>query len=200
MTELFFGPVAIWFGIPAVVGTAFFLFRMALMLVGGDADADVDVGGVDLDAGDVDVDSGDSGESTAAFKVLSVQAIASFLMGFGWGGLGAYRGSGWSPTTSVIVAIAAGSLMMWVLGMLLKWVYGLQSSGNVPMYQALEAEGTVYTQIPAAGEGSGQVRVVIGDRERYYKALSAGEAVSTGSQVRVVSVNEDDNSVTVTEV
>ena len=32
--------------------------------------------------------------STYAFKVLSVQAIAAFLMGFGWGGLGAFRGGG----------------------------------------------------------------------------------------------------------
>ena len=195
MMDLFFGPVTVWFGIPAVLGTVFFTLRMMLMLIGGDADADMDV---ELEAGDVD--SGDTSDSTMAFRVFSVQAIAAFMMGFGWGGLGAIRGSGWSIGVALGVATATGLAMMWFLGALLKFVYGLQSSGNLPIYQALEAEGSVYAQIPAAGEGRGEVRVVIGDRERYYKAISAGPAVPTGAQVRVVSVDENDNSVTVTEV
>lgn len=198
MSDLFFGPIAVWFTIPALVGTVFFTLRTAMMLIGGDVDADVDVGvDVDFDA-DVAADAAEGSDSTAAFKVLSIQAIAAFLMGFGWGGLGAFSGSGWSPTVSVLVALAAGLAMMWVLGVLLRFVYGMQSTGNVPMYQALEAEGRVYAQIPAAGAGKGEVRVVIGDRERYYKATSDGAALPTGARVRVVSVNEDDNSVTVT--
>lgn len=198
MSDLFFGPIAVWFTIPALVGTVFFTLRTAMMLIGGDMDADVDVGvDVEFDA-DVAADAAEGSDSTAAFKVLSIQAIAAFLMGFGWGGLGAFSGSGWSPTVSVLVALAAGLAMMWVLGVLLRFVYGMQSTGNVPMYQALEAEGRVYAQIPAAGAGKGEVRVVIGDRERYYKATSDGAALPTGARVRVVSVNEDDNSVTVT--
>jgi membrane protein implicated in regulation of membrane protease activity len=181
-----------------LVGTVFFTLRTAMMLIGGDVDADVDVGvDVEFDAADADM-AAEGSDSTAAFKVLSIQAIAAFLMGFGWGGLGAFSGSGWSPTVSVLVALVAGLAMMWVLGALLRFVYGMQSTGNVPMYQALEAEGRVYAQIPPAGAGKGEVRVVIGDRERYYKATSDGAALPTGARVRVVSVNEDDNSVTVT--
>jgi hypothetical protein len=106
MQELILGPVAIWFGVPALVGTVFFSLRMALMLIGGaDADAgfDVDVNfdvdvDFDVDVGDVDAISetgGDPGDSTQAFKALSVQAIAAFVMGFGWAGLGALSGLGW---------------------------------------------------------------------------------------------------------
>ena len=44
MQELILGPVAIWFGVPALVGTVFFSLRMALMLIGGaDADAGFDL-------------------------------------------------------------------------------------------------------------------------------------------------------------
>lgn len=199
MSDLLFGPVTIWFGLPAVVGTAFFTLRLVMMLVGGDADAD---GGfdADIDAADVDgaIDGADA-DSSGAFKVLSLQAISAFLMGFGWGGLGALRGSGWSLGTSVVVAGLSGAAMMWLLGTLLRFVHGLQSSGNLPIYQALQATGSVYAQIPAAGEGKGEVRLVVGDRERYYKAISSGEPLATGTTVRVVSINEDDNSVTVTE-
>jgi membrane protein implicated in regulation of membrane protease activity len=204
MQELFLGPVAVWFTIPALVGTVFFSLRTLSMLVGGaesgvdadfDVDLDVDVD-VDMDAApDLDVDSGDSSH---AFKILSLQAIAAFLMGFGWGGLGAFGGGGWPLPVSVLFAVACGAAMVWLLAKLLRAVYGLQSSGNVPMYHALEAEGTVYSTVPAQGHGAGRVRVVIGDRERYYKAITEGEALPTSEKVRVVGVNEDDNSVTVT--
>ena len=89
MTFFFTGP-AVWFGIPAVIGSALFLVRVVLMLVGGaglDLDFDTDHDGV--------VEHADSSE---AFKVLSIQTLAAFAMGFGWGGLAAYRGSGWPMT------------------------------------------------------------------------------------------------------
>ena len=173
MQELILGPVAIWFGVPALVGTAFFTLRMALTLVGGvdtDAGFDVDVD-VDFDV-DMDVDAvsetgGDPGDSTQAFEVLSIQAIASFVMGFGWGGLGAFSGGGWPLSISIAFAILCGFGMVWLLGKLLRFVYGFQSSGTVAMYHALESEGTVYAQIPAGASGVGRVRVVIGDRQRY---------------------------------
>lgn len=192
MGDLFFGPATIWFGIPALVGTAFFALRTALMLVGGDADADAIGADGDFGGGGLD-------DSSGAFEILSLQTISAFLMGFGWGGLGALRGSGWPPAVAVAVGLAAGSAMVWLLARLLRLVFRLQSSGNVPMYQALEAEGSVYAQIPAARAGRGRVRVVIGDRERYYRAVTDGESIPTGARVRVVSINDDDNTVTVSE-
>ncbi len=208
MQELILGPVAIWFGVPALRGTAFFALRMVMMLVGGadtdtgfDVDVDVDFD-VDVDVGDADAPSdtgGDPGDSTDAFKVLSVQAIASFVMGFGWGGLGALSGLGWPLTASIAFAVLCGSGMVWLLGKLLRFVYGLQSSGTVAMYQALESEGTVYAQIPAGASGTGRVRVVIGDRQRYYKAVTDGDALPRDAKIRVVEINDDDNSVKVVE-
>lgn len=213
MQELIFGPVAIWFGVPAVVGTAFFALRLGLMLVGGaetdagfDVDVDFDVVDVDVDVADVDAvgeatgeAGGDPSDSTHAFKVLSIQAISAFIMGFGWGGLGALRGGGWPLPVSILFAILCGASMVWLLGKLLRFVYGLQSSGSLPMYQALESEGTVYAQIPAGEQGMGRVRVVIGDRARFYKALTEGAALPRDAKIRVVEINSDDNSVKVVE-
>jgi hypothetical protein len=89
--------------------------------------------------------------------------------------------------------------MVWFLGKLLRFVYGLQSSGTVAMYQALESEGTVYARIPAAAAGVGRVRVVIGNRERYYKAITDGDALPRDAKIRVVDINDEDNSVKVIE-
>ncbi len=210
MQELILGPVAIWFGVPALAGTAFFTLRTALMLVGGvdadtgfDVDVDVDFDiDMDVDVGDVDAageTGGDPGDSTQAFQVLSIQAIAAFVMGFGWGGLGALNGLGWPLPGSIAFAVLCGSGMVWLLGKLLRFVYGLQSSGTVPMYQALETEGTVYAQIPAGAAGMGRVRVVIGDRARYYKAITDGDALPRDAKIRVVEINDQENSVKVVE-
>ncbi len=194
MTELFFGPIAVWFTVPALVGTLFFSLRTALMFVGGveggvDADFDVDI---DLDV-DMDVDAD---HSTEAFKVLSIQTIAAFMMGFGWGGLGGLRGAGWSVIMSTAFGIAAGVGMVWLLGKLLQAVSRLQSSGNVSIASTIDLEGSVYTAIPGHGQGRGQIRLVVGERERFYRAITEGEPILSKERVRVVGVN-DDNSVTV---
>jgi hypothetical protein len=118
-------------------------------------------------------------------------------MGFGWGGLGALKGAGWSLTASLTFGLAFGGGMVWLLGKLLTLVYGFQSSGNVSIYDTLELEGSVYVSVPAAGEGMGQVRLIVGDRERFYNVVSDGEPLETKARVRVTDIN-DDNTLTVT--
>jgi len=189
MSELLFGPTASWFTIPAIVGTVFFLGRLALMLVGGDAEG--------LDAADAFDGDASFDDSSEAFQVLSIQTIATFMMGFGWGGLGAYLGSGLPVFVAVPVGIVVGVAMVWFLAKLLGFVMGLQASGTMPLYLALETTGTVYTEVPAAGSGQGQVRVVVGDRERYLWATTEGEALPRDTEVKVVRVDEPSNRVEV---
>lgn len=208
MTELFFGGNAGLFTATAVLGTFFFVTRLTLMLIGGadwsahgdvgvDVDVDVDVGGHlgGGDAADVDAQGHDS---TEAFKVLSLQSMAAFFMGFGWGGLGALKGAGWNLGVSIIFAVTVGVAMMWTLGKLMSMLRRLDVAGNVEIAQALLAEGTAYTAIPARGEGRGEVRVVIDDRARFYRAVSEDDVpIESHTRIRVTSVNED-NTVTVT--
>lgn len=197
--DLFFGHGGAWFSVPAFLGTFFFLLRLGLMFVGGDGDVDADF---DADFhGDIDTHGDASvhgqGDSSSAFKVLSVQSVGAFMMGFGWGGLGGLKGAGWDPTSSLILGLVVGSGMVWVLGKLLETVYGFQSSGTVLIDWALDAEGSVYIAIPPHKEGRGRVRLVIGDRQRYYDAVTDDEGIESRSRVRVIAVN-DDNTVTVT--
>ena len=202
MLELFFGNNAGWFTFPAIVGTFFFLLRLILMGVGGtsdvDAGGDVDFdGGVDVDAdgGDSDADHSDSGD---AFKMLSIQTIAAFVMGFGWAGLGAYKGSHIEWPMSLFIGAIGGIAMVWVLTLLLKLMYDLQSSGNINLKNALGSEGTVYVTIPDDGR-KGQVQVVIDGRQRIYKAVTEGEAIPARRRVKVTCVNRD-NTLTVTAI
>lgn len=192
--DLFFGGFAAWFTVPAFIGSFFFLVRMALMFVGGHGDVDTDF---DVH-GDFHVDShvGDHTDSSSAFKILSIQAIAAFLMGFGWGGLGGLRGAGWDVTSSTVFGLVTGAGMVWLLGRLLGVVYRFQSSGTVRIDAALGVEGSVYIGIPPRREGRGSVRLVIDNRERFYNAVTDHESIESHARVRVTEIN-DDNTVTV---
>ena len=182
---------ALLFSIPAMLGTAVFALRLGLMAFGGmGADVDGhDALGADVSGGDVP-DHGD-GDSTHAFNLLSVQSIAAFLMGFGWGGLGGLLGLEWPLSMSVLAGAAFGALLVWLLGLLMKAMYDLQSSGNVRIEEAHGAEGVVYARVPGRGQGRGQVRVVINDRARIYTAVSEAEPIATNTRIRVLRVNED---------
>jgi hypothetical protein len=182
MFQSMFAQEALFFTVPALLGTAVFLVQLVLMTVGGDLHHG--------NAADAAV-AGDSGDSTDAFKLLSVQSIAAFLMGFGWGGLGGRVGFDWPMPSSLMLGAGLGVVFVWVLGLLMKTMYGLESSGNVHAGDAVGREGSVYASVPAAKSGRGQVRVVIGQRERIYNAVSDGEALPSGTRVRVTSVNDD---------
>ena len=199
MLQALFDQEALLFTVPALLGTAVFLVRLGLMTIVGighdlDVPHDVDIPH-DVDLGH-DVESGDS---TAAFNLLSIQSVAAFLMGFGWGGVGGLIGFEWSFPRSLLLGFGFGVVLVWLLGILMKAMYDLQSSGNVRVEDAVGIEGQVYANVPTGGEGRGQVRVVIDDRARIYNAVSDGDPIKTGSRVRVVRVNED-RTLTVTAV
>ncbi len=189
MMELLFGNNAGWFAVPALVGTFVFVIRIGLLMVGhhgGDVHGDLH-----LDSGDAH--HGDPGE---AFKALSIQSIAAFLMGFGWFALGAYRGTGLHWVPSVVVGFVGGIAMVWLLGLLLKAMNDLQCSGNIDISRALGQEADVYVTVPARGEGRGQVRITLQQRMRICNAVTDGEAIPTSTRVRITRVN-DDNTLTV---
>jgi hypothetical protein len=112
-------------------------------------------------------------------------------MGFGWGGLGVVRGWGLPLVAGVAVGLVTGSGMMWMLGKMLTFIGRMQSSGTLPMETALYEEGVVYFTVPARRSGHGSVRVVVDERQQYYSAVTDGDALATGTTVRVTSINED---------
>jgi membrane protein implicated in regulation of membrane protease activity len=188
MLDQLFSGYAAWFAVPAIVGTAVFLMRLVLMLVGGaagDLDFSVDHVGADLHHGD----------PGHALQILSIQSLFAFAMGFGWVGLGGLKG-GWGFTPSLLAGVAGGVGMVWLLGLLLKGVHDLQSSGNVSIDSAMGREGDVYATIPAGGQGRGQVRVTLSQRQRIYNAVTEGEELPSSTRVRVTKVNQD-NTLTV---
>jgi hypothetical protein len=183
MLDMLISGQAAWFGVPAVAGTLIFILKLVLMFVGADAlDTDVDA---PSDA------AFDGQDTTGAFKALSIQSIAAFAMGFGWGGLGVYHGLNAGIMVSIVGAVGGGVLMVWILAMLLRGVVSLQSDGTVSIRSAVGSEGDVYVTVPGAGAGRGQVKLVLSGRQRIVNATTEGGPLPSSARVKVVKVNSD---------
>ncbi len=195
----FFTGQAIWFTVPAIFGTLAFVVRLFLLGAGGDDGhgggghgADVGTHGDVMGATDAMHDSADN---LSGF--FSVQSFLSFFMGFGWGGLGALKGLGWPWWSAVLLGLVAGLAMVLLLAAVMRNVRRLEASGNIHVRTTLGATGDVYVAVPEKGKGVGEVRLVIGDRQRMVNAVSEGGALPSKTRVKVSAVNPD-NTVTVT--
>lgn len=187
LTAMFSG-YALWFTIPALVATGAFLIKLTLLLAGGDAGPDLHV--------DSGTGAGGMEDGVGAFKLLSVQAMTGFLMGFGWGGFAALKGSGFDLLPSIGIGAVCGLGMMWLLAFVLRAMHELESSGNINVSEAIGLEGIVDVTVPESRSGTGRIRVVIGQRQRSYAAITEGMELARSSRVRILST-EGDNTLMV---
>lgn len=185
MWDVFFSGAAVWFTVPALVGTGLFLLKMILMFAGGDHHAAAD--GHDLGGGlDHPADAGDAAD--ADLHLLTVQGVLAFLVGFGWTGLLVLSLSGRQVIIAAAAGVVAGSAAMYLMARLMAALMKLQASGNIDASSAVGVEGTVYVTIPEGGKGMGQVTLVIDQKQRTYNAVSSGPALARNARVRVLGV------------
>ena len=173
LQELLFDDGAIWFFGIAAIASLLFILTIAMLFMGGD-------GGFDADTGDA---------SDGAFKVLSLQGIVGFSMGWGWGGLAAFRNLDLTWPQSALFGLVIGTAFLWLLWLGFKAMHDLTGDGNIDPGDAIGTEGTVTIAIPS--EGSGRISVVVRDRQREFKAVANGKAVATRTAIRVVASRGD---------
>lgn len=197
MDELLFGGMAPWFTIPALVGTTVFLFKGIASLMGG-GDGDIDI---DPDIGAMHGGNDHHHDASAdALKLISVQTLSAFALGFGWVGLAAYRGADLTGPMSLLVALGAGVGVGWLMAHLLRALYRIQSSGNIEAVDLVSREADIDVRVPAARRGVGQVRIVLDDRMRSHHAVTDDAAdLERNARVMIVGVNAD-NTLTVTRL
>lgn len=165
-------------------------------LCDGDCDADA---GLNLDS-DVDLDGGpdtelvadpDGGADAGAdhgLRLFSVRGIIGFLAVGSWAGIAALE-CGLRPVLALIIALASGLLSLVLIAKLIQLLAGLQENGTVSQRSALGESGTVYIPIPARRRGAGKVQLVLGEQLMELDAVTEGEAMPTGTQVRVTDLS-----------
>lgn len=176
----------------AVVGGAFLVIQTLLLVFAG-------AGGGDLDHLDVDpTDVTDShglehatDAQNAFLKVLSLKTLVGFATFFGLTGLGG-GAAGWTHTGTLVAAILAGLLAVYLVAWLMSALHRLQSSGNLNLRNAIGKHGKVYLRVPAQRGGTGRVTLAVQGRVVECKAITAGPEIPTGAPVTVVGVDAAD--------
>jgi membrane protein implicated in regulation of membrane protease activity len=174
----------------ALGGTALFVLKMVMLLVGGHGFGEHDDGGF----ADAHGDSGDghSGQhhtdaSKLAFQFFSIQALAVLGMGMGWMGLAVLRGGGASEV-ALFSGLAFGVALVLLMGKLMQKARALESSGTVDVNRAVGQRGTVYLTIPRGGRG--QVQIIVQERLMTLDARTTGADLPTGCKIRVDRVED----------
>ncbi|MBP5232700.1 MAG: hypothetical protein J6333_04780 [Planctomycetes bacterium] len=159
----------------AVAGTTAFVISAALSFFGGAGEAG-DVDADDFAGGNAHADTGG-----ADFKLISFRSLTAFFTFFGWSGV-LWGGSGWGGFAA---ALAAGTVMMVVVALVLWAMLRLQDNGNLRPEDFVGRQGTVYLAIPAGRVAAGAVTVSVGTSTHQLAAV-ADAALATGAVVTVV--------------
>jgi len=120
-------------------------------------------------------------------KMLSLRTIVAAVAFFGLTGK-ASLASGADTTVALAVAVGAGFLALYVVHWLMSELQELDSDGTVQIERAIGEPGTVNLSIPARNSGPGKIQLTLQNRLVELEAMTAGEPLANGAQVKVVGV------------
>ncbi len=162
----------IFYGI-GIFSLSILLLQMLLMLLGMDSDHDFDIGSGDHDSG---------------IGLFSIRTVTAFFVGFGWTGA-ILLNHGYSVLVAIVGGSVVGTVFLVATSFLIVNLLRLQSSGNLDYQNAIGVVGTVYSTIPGAEAGGGQLELMLQGRLMMAEAYTKSPAALTpNSKARVVSL------------
>ncbi len=181
----------------AVPATVILILQTIMLLFGmggEDGDLESDVSGIgDADAGDfaddlpedVHVDSEGGFDGDTGLRLFTVRGMVAFFSVGGWAGIAALK-LGAGPLLTVAIALAMGIAALFVVALFFRLIPRIRHNGTMRLSNAVGSVGEVYITIPAKGEGSGKVNVILQSQLSELTAVTYAErALKYGEKVRV---------------
>ena len=157
-----------------------FLIQTVMTFLGADADSDFNV---DVDTS---MDGADLSNIEGGSNLYTFRNFVNFFLGFGWTAI-LLQDSVKSTALRIFIAIIVGVALVTAVMYLFKWLSTMQQSGNINVYKAaVGCQGKCYLTIPAERAGEGKVQITIQGAVREYNAVTDGDAIKTGTPIRVV--------------
>ncbi|MFN3241250.1 MAG: hypothetical protein ACE37K_07015 [Planctomycetota bacterium] len=172
----------VYFYCAAIGGGLLLLLVLMMLLSGGDAEFEADAS-PDLD--------GDAPDASSTLFQISLKTVVAFVTFFGIAGMASSRAD-LASTPTLVIALTAGFAAFLMVGYVMQVLHGLQSKGNVDLKQAIGHTAKVELRIPATQAGTGKVQVIVGGRMVSRKAVTHGEAIPTGAEVRIDAMHAPD--------
>jgi len=136
-----------------------------------------------------DADFSGHGDHDTGIGLLTVRTVTAFFVGFGWTGA-IMLNRGYSMTAAILAGTGVGAAFLLTTGFLIRNLLRLQSAGgNVDYNNAIGLVGTVYTTVPAAEAGGGQIELMIQGRLMMAEAYTkAALNLKPNSKARVIAL------------
>ena len=180
MTDFFDGMSTLeqTYWIIALAGSIVFIFIFILTFISGGGDADMEADGTDFEADDGGV----------GFQFFTFKNIVAFFTIFGWTGVTCVQNE-LSTGLTLVLATAAGLIMMVLTSLLFFWMHKLAESGTLKMENALGVIGEVYLPIGANRSKMGKVQIKVQGSLRELEAITdESEDLKTGAMVKVIEI------------
>ncbi|MEM9400278.1 MAG: hypothetical protein AAF984_08715 [Verrucomicrobiota bacterium] len=167
----------IFYGI-AILSLLVLLVQFAMMMLGVSED------GMDMGS-DTDINFDDH---SSGLGVLSVRTITAFFTGFGWVGAISLK-NGVPMWATIIIAFAAGIILMFAVYFAIMSLLKMQSSGSLKYKNGIGQIGTVYVTIPPHQKGAGQIEILIQGRLITAEAFTKeNTTIKPQTKVKVVAL------------
>lgn len=143
-----------------------------------------------IDGGDgLHTDGDFSGGHDASFQMFSFRNMINFLLGFGWTGVALYNTVG-NATVLVLLATVVGAAFVAIFFVVIRQLLRLTEDNTFRIETLRGQTGTVYLRIPAENSGTGKVQISARNTSHELPAITHGDALSTGSRVRVTDIQD----------
>ncbi|MBX2900053.1 MAG: hypothetical protein KF775_10395 [Cyclobacteriaceae bacterium] len=167
----------IYWGI-AVPFTLFFVLQLVMSFLGAESPDDLPDAEVESDHG-------------IPFQFLTLKNLIGFFTIFSWTGIACIE-AGYSTTTSLVVAVIAGLVMMSLMAGLFYLMTRSEADGTMKIHTAVGQTGEVYLTIQSKRGSTGKVQVKVSGALRTLDALTDDDdSLPTGQIVRVVQIVND---------
>lgn len=172
----------------AIAVSIIFVIQMVLTLIGlGDTDAGGDVGDFDAGGADVGDGNGETMDTGGAIQLFTIRNTVNFLLGVGWGGV-CLSGLIENRILLAVAAILCGCIMVAAFIIMYRQLMKLEGNGSYRIEESAGQVCEVYMRIPGQRSGSGKVQISFHGSVQELPAQTEGDAIPSGTKVRVTEV------------
>ena len=164
----------------AWVTTGLFALKVILMFAGAHVHTDIDIHS-----------SADAHDMADDFQVISVLSVLTMLMMGSWCALAGLESFRMGIAQSLGLGLVGGVTTAFLVSFIMYKMRKLEADGTLRNFDAKGLRGTVYTAIPAAGQGEGQVTLEVKGRRRNFRAVSLGDKIESFKSVEVADMTSD---------
>lgn len=161
----------------AIPSSLIFMIQSVATFMGMDAE-----GGLETDF--------DSDGTDGPFQLFTFRNMINFFLGFSWTGITLYE-SIENHFVLGLIAFVVGVVLVFLVMMIFVQMATMSQSGTMNYENAVGLNCEVYLGIPAKNAGRGKVHIRIQGALRELDAVSQDEAIPSGSQVKVIGLQNE---------